>query len=182
MTIPSPIFHQSQTDLLEGPPIEIAWAFVAPDELGVVSETHQIQPPPAWASDIRADAASAFSRGVSLADLRSFGTPPRRIAKRMNRIFRNCELVSTHPADDAALRRMFAAAGASPAFELRETYAESVIDERAQLQRTSERSLVRAKRKTKLLSSLDSRPETRVRYLATLWATLAGRVGSTRRS
>jgi hypothetical protein len=182
MTIRSPIFFRCQTDPPEEPPIEIAWAFVAPDELGVVSETHPIQPPPAWASDIRADAASAFSRGVSLADLRSFGTTPRRIAKRMNRIFRNGELVSTHPADDAALRRMFAAAGASPAFELRETDAATVIDELAQLQRISERSLVRAKRKAELRSSLDSRPETRVRYLATLWAALAGRVGPTRRS
>jgi hypothetical protein len=38
-------FYHCQTDGLGGPPLEIAWAFVAPIELGLVSEIHLSRPP-----------------------------------------------------------------------------------------------------------------------------------------
>ena len=174
MTPTTPIFYRCQTDGLEGPPIEIAWAFVAPNELGVVSEAHLIQPPPQWAPEMKPGAASALSRGITLADLRSFGTTPRTIATRMNRVLEASELFSVHPTDEAALKRIFEAARIEPAFELRKTHAEVLIGELAQLRSMTNRTMARARRKAELLSPLDARPEVKARYFATLWAEIAG--------
>jgi hypothetical protein len=176
MTPPTPVFYHCQIDGLAGPPLEIAWAFVAPGELGVVSETHFIRPPPAWAPEIIPDVASALSRGITLADLRAFGTAPRRIATRMNRVLERRELFSAHPTDEAALKRIFQAARIEPRFESRMTDAEVFIGNLARSRRVTDRSLARAKRKADLLSPLDARPEAMARYLATLWAAIVGPV------
>jgi hypothetical protein len=176
MTPPTPVFYHCQIDGLAGPPLEIAWAFVAPGELGVVSETHFIRPPPDWAPEIVPDVASALSRGITLADLRTFGTAPRRIATRMNRVLESRELFAAHPTDAAALKRIFEVARIEPRFEPRKTVAKALIGELAQLRRVTDRSLARAKRKAELLSPIDARSEARVRYLATLWAEIAGPV------
>jgi hypothetical protein len=174
MTPTTPIFYRCQTDGLEGPPILIAWAFVAPDELGVVSEAHLIRPPPEWAADISSTDASALSRGITLADLRTFGATPEGIAQRMNRVLKGRELFSAHPSDEAALKRVFAAAKIAPGFELRKTNAEALIGELAQLRSMTERSVARARRKVELLSPLDAHPEGKARYLAILWTEVAG--------
>jgi hypothetical protein len=154
----TPIFYRCQPDGPEGPPIEIAWAFVAPDELGVVSEAHLIRPPAAWAPEIKSGAASALSRGVALADLRTFGTPPRKIATRMNRVLKDRELFSVHPTDEAALRRIFDVACIEPGFQLGKTFADALIDELAQIRSVTNRAVARAKRKVELLSPLDAHP------------------------
>jgi hypothetical protein len=174
MTPIRPIFYRCQTDGLEGPPIEIAWAFVAPDGLGVVSEAHLIRPPAAWVPKMKPGTASALSRGITLADLRTFGTTPRRIATRMNRVLEASELFPVHPTDEAALKRIFEAASIEPSFELRKTDAEVLIRELAQLRSVSDRAMARAKRTVELLSPLDPRPEVKARYLAILWAEIAG--------
>ena len=174
MTPTTPIFYRCQTDGLEGPPIEIAWAFVAPDELGVVSEAHLIRPPPQWAPKIKSDAASALSRGITLADLRAFGTTPRRIATRMKRVLEASELFSVHPTDEAALKRIFGVASIEPAFQLRKTHPQVLIGELAELRSVTKRAVARAKRKVELLSPLDAHPEVKARHLAILWAEIAG--------
>ena len=84
MTPTTPIFYRCQTDGLEGPPIEIAWAFVASDESGVVTEAPFDTTAATVGAEIKSDAANALSRGITLADLRTFGTTPRTIATRMN--------------------------------------------------------------------------------------------------
>jgi hypothetical protein len=170
----TPIFYRCQSDGPQGPPIEIAWAFVAPDELGVVSEAHLIRPPPQWEPQIKQGAASALSRGVALADLRTFGTTPRTIATHMNRIFEASELFSVHPTDEAALKRIFEAARIEPGFQLHKTDTEAFISELARSRRVTNRGLARAKRKVELLSPLDARPEVKARYVAILWAQIAG--------
>jgi hypothetical protein len=170
------VFYHCQIDGLAGPPLEIAWAFVAPGELGVVSETHFVRPPPEWAPEIIPDVASALSRGIILSELKSYGTVPLRIAGRMNRVFAKRELFSAHPTDHTALKRIFEAAGIEPRFESRQTNAEVLIGELARSRRVTDRSLVRAKRKAELLSPLGDRPEAKARYFVTLWATLAGPV------
>ena len=176
MTPSTPVFYHCQTDGLEGPPLEIAWAFGAPDGLGIVSEAHFIQPPPVWTPEIIPDVASALSRGITLADLRTFGTAPRRIATRMNRVLESRELFAAHPTDEAALKRIFEAARIEPRFEPRKGVAKALIGELAQFRRVTDRALARAKRKAELLSPIDARPEARARYLATLWAAIAGQV------
>jgi hypothetical protein len=173
MTPTTPIFFHCQTDGLEGPPIEIAWALVAPDELGVVSEAHLICPPPEWAGEIKPGAASALSRGITLADLRDFGTTPLKIAMRFNRILKDRELFPVHPTDEAAVKRIFEAARIEPRFELRKTDAEVLIGELARLRRVTNRTMARVKRKVELLSPLDAHPEVKARYLAILWAEIA---------
>jgi hypothetical protein len=174
MTPTAPIFYRCQTDGLEGPPIEIAWAFVAPDELGVVSEAHLIRPPPEWAVEIKPNAARAPSRGITLADLRTFGATPQGIARRMNRVLKGRELFSTRPTDEAALKRIFEVARIEPEFELGKTDPEVHIAELAQLRSVTNRAVDRAKRKVELLSPLDARPEVKARHLAILWAEIAG--------
>jgi hypothetical protein len=174
MTPTTPIFYRCQTDRLEGPPIEIAWAFPAPDELGVVSEAHLIRPPPQWLPEIKSGTASALSRGITLPDLRTFGTTPRSVATRMNRVLGGGELFSVHPTDDATLRRIFEAARIEPMFELRKTDAEVLIGKLAQLRSVTSRAVARAKRKLDLLSPLDGCPEAKARYHAILWTEIAG--------
>ena len=174
MTPTAPIFYRCQTDGLEGPPIEIAWAFVAPDELGVVSEAHLIRPPAAWAPEIKSGAACALSRGITLADLRAFGTTPLKIATRMNRVLKHRELFSVHPTDEAALKRIFEVARIEPEFELGKTDPEVHIAELAQLRSVTNRAVDRANRKVELLSPLDAHPEVKARRLAILWAEIAG--------
>ena len=174
MTPTTPIFYRCQTDGREGPPIEIAWAFVAPGELGVVSEAHLIRPPVDWAPGIKSDAASALSRGVTLADLRTFGTTPLKIAMRFNRVLKDRELFPVHATDEAALKRIFEAARIEPRFELRKTDAEVLIGELARSRRVTNRTVARAKRKAELLSPLDAHAEVKARYLAILWAEIAG--------
>ena len=174
MTPTTAIFYRCQTDGPEGPPIEIAWAFAAPDKLGVVSEAHLIRPPAAWAPEIKSGAARALSRGITLADLRAFGNTPRRIATRMNCVLEARELFSVHPTDEAALKRIFEAARIEPAFQLRKTHPEVLVDELAQLRSVTKRAVARAKRKVELLSPLDAHPEVKARHLAILWAEIAG--------
>jgi hypothetical protein len=174
MTPTNPIFYRCHSDGLEGPPIEIAWAFFAPDELGVVSEAHLIRPPAAWAREIKPGDASAMSRGITLPDLRTFGTPPRTIATRMNRVLEGGEVFSVYPSDEVALKRIFEAARFEPGFELRKTDAEVPIGKLAQLRSVTSRAVARAKRKLELLSPLDGHPEVEARYHAILWAEIAG--------
>jgi hypothetical protein len=169
-----PIFYRCQTDRPEGPPIEIAWAFLAPDQLGVVSEAHLIRPPIDWAREIKPDAASAMSRGITLADLRSFVTTRLKIAMRFNRILEGRELFPVHPTDEAALKRIFEAASIEPMFELRKTDAEVLIGELARVRGVTNRTVAWAKRKAQLLSPLDAHPEVKARYLAILWAEISG--------
>ena len=173
MTPTTPIFYCCQTDGPEGPPIEIAWAFVAPEELGVISEAHLIRPPAAWAPEIKSGVASALSRGMTLADLRTFGTTPRRIATRMNRVLETRELFAVRPTDETALKRIFDAARIEPGFLLRKSNPEVLIGELAQLRSVTKRALARAKRKVELSSPADARPEAKARNLAILRAEIA---------
>jgi hypothetical protein len=110
---------------------------------------------------------------MTLADLRTFGTAPWRIAARMNRVLADRELFSAHPTDVAALERIFEAAKIKPRFA-HKSDAETVIRKLARLRGVTDRSLAPAKRKAELLSPLDVRPEAKARYLATLWAAIVG--------
>jgi hypothetical protein len=133
-----------------------------------------IRPPAAWAPEIKPGAASALSRGMTLADLRTFGTTPRRIATRMNRVLEASELFPVHPTDEAALKRIFDAARIEPRFQLRKTDAEVLIGELAQMRNITQRAVARAKRKVELLSPLDAHPEVKARSFAILWTEIAG--------
>ena len=68
----------------EGPPLEIAWGSLAFETYGVMCGSHLIRPPAAWTSELARDAAALQPYGLTLSDLREFGTPPREIAAHMN--------------------------------------------------------------------------------------------------
>ena len=165
-----PVFYVCITATPEGPPIEIAWASLAFKTCGVICESRLIQPPAPWSPEPARHPAGLQAYGLSLSDLRDFGTPPRELAARMNAALVQRELFSSALADDARIRRIFEAAKMAPEFALRKSDAEALIAELARLRRLSSAALARAKREAEVMSLTGIRAEAKARYLATFWA------------
>jgi hypothetical protein len=111
--------------------------------------------------------------GLSLADLRDFGTPPRELAAHMNQALADRELFSATLPDDARIRRIFDAAKMAPEFALRKSDAEALIAELARLRRLPSGTLARSKREAEVMSLTGVRVEAKARFLATYWAFVA---------
>ena len=165
-----PVFYVCITATQEGPPIEIAWASLAFETHGVICESRLIQPPAPWSSGLTRAPAGLQVYGLSLSDLRDFGTPPLELAEHMNEALADRQLFSATLADDARIRRIFDAAKMAPEFALRKSDAEALIAELARLRRLSPATLARAKREAEVMSLTGIRAEAKARYLATYWA------------
>jgi hypothetical protein len=165
-----PVFYVCITATQEGPPIEIAWASLAFETHGVICESRLIQPPAPWSSELTRAPAGLQVYGLSLSDLRDFGTPPLELAEHMNEALADRQLFSATLADDARIRRIFDAAKMAPEFALRKSDAEALIAELARLRRLSPATLARAKREAEVMSLTGIRAEAKARYLATFWA------------
>jgi hypothetical protein len=113
--------------------------------------------------------------GLTLAELREFGTPPREIAAHMNEALAQRELFSTIPEDDARIRRIFDAAKTAPEFVLRRSDADELIAELAQLRRLPPATTARTKREAAVMCLTGVLSEAKARYLATYWSLVAGR-------
>ncbi len=70
---------------------------------GVICESRLIQPPAPWSSELARDPAGLQAYGLSLSDLRDFGTPPRELAAHMNQALADRELFSATLPDDARI-------------------------------------------------------------------------------
>ena len=106
--------------------------------------SHLIRPPAAWTSELARDAAALQPYGLTLSDLREFGTPPREIAAHMNESLAQRELFSTVPEDDARIQRIFDAAKMPPKFALRISDADELIAELARLRRLTPAAAARS--------------------------------------
>jgi hypothetical protein len=89
-----PVFYACASADPEGPPLEIAWAFFAYDHHVIISEARLIRPPAAWISEVAQNTRLSEAYGLSLAELREFGSPPREIAALMNEVLAQRELFS----------------------------------------------------------------------------------------
>ena len=118
-TLHLPVFYTCTAATPDGPPLEIAWGSLAFETYGVMCGSHLMRPPAAWISELARDAAALQPYGLTLSDLREFGTPPREIAAHMNETLTERELFSAVPEDDARIRRIFDAAKIAPKFALR---------------------------------------------------------------
>jgi hypothetical protein len=115
-----PIFYACTAATPDGPPLEIAWATLAAEKThGIVSGSHLIRPAAAWIRELARDGAALQPYGLTLAELREFGTPPREVAAHMNEALAQRELFSAVPEDDARIHRLFDAAKMAPGFALR---------------------------------------------------------------
>jgi hypothetical protein len=168
-----PVFYACASADPEGPPLEIAWAFLAYDHHVIISEARLIRPPAAWISEVAQNTRLSEAYGLSLAELREFGSPPREIAALMNEVLAQRELFSALPEDDSRLRRMFVSAKMAPEFALRRSNADELIAELAQLRRLPTALIARAERQAEIMSPTSNRAEARARYLATLWTLIA---------
>ena len=171
----TPVFYACITATPEGPPIEIAWAAPAFESHGVTCESHLIQPPAAWCSELARDLAAAQVYGLALSDLQQFGTTPHELAAHMNEALAKRELFSATTAGDGRIRRIFDAANTAPEFTLRRTAAEELIMELARFRCVSSADLARAKREAEVMSLTGIRAEAKARYLATFWAIVVWR-------
>ena len=165
-----PVFYVCITATPEGPPIEIAWASLAFETYGVICESRLIQPPAPWFSELAQDPAGLQAYGLSLSDLRDFGTTPSELIAHMNEALADRELFSATLADDSRIRRVFEAAKMAPEFALRKSDAEALIAELARLRRLSPATMAQAKREAEVMSLTGIRAEAKARYLATYWA------------
>jgi hypothetical protein len=123
----------------------------------------------------RRDAAALQPYGLTLAELREFGPPPREIAAHMNEALAQRELFSTVPEDDARIRRIFDAAKMAPEFALRISDADELIAELARLRRVPPATTARAKREAAVMCQTGVLSEAKARFLATYWGLVAGR-------
>ena len=140
---------------------------------GVICGSHLVRPPAAWTSELARDASALQPYGLTLSDLREFGTPPHEIAAHMNESLAERELFSAVPEDDARIRRIFDAAKMAPGFAPRITDADELIAELARLQRLSHTATARARREAEVMCLTGIRAEARVRFLATYWGLVA---------
>jgi hypothetical protein len=165
----SPVFYACIAASPDGPPIEIAWATRAFEAYGLICESHLIQPPAAWNSELVREASALQPYRLTLTDLRDFGMSPRELATRMNEVLVDRELFSATADDDARLRKVFDAANSVPAFRLRRSDASELITELAQLLRLSHLAIARAKREAEVMGLTGIRAEAQVRFLVTYW-------------
>jgi hypothetical protein len=175
LTVTIPVFYACASADPEGPPLEIAWAFFAYDPHVLIAEMRLIRPPAAWVSELAQNMSLSEAYGLSLTELREFGSPPREIAAHMNEALAQRELFSALPEDDGRLRRIFDAAKMAPKFALRRSNADELIAELAQLRRLPTAMIARTKRQAEIMSPTSNRAEAKARYLATLWALIARR-------
>ena len=131
--------------------------------------------PPARRLDLGAarDAAALRPCGLTLSDLREFGTPPREIATHMNETLAERELFSAVPEDDVRIRRMFDAAEIAPKFVLELAEADELIAELARLRDLPRAAAARARREAEVMCLTGIRAEAKVRFLATYWGFIA---------
>ena len=169
----SPVFYACIAATPDGPPIEIAWATSACEAYGVICESHLIQPPAAWNSELVREACALQPFALTLADLRDFGMSPSDLAARMNESLAERELFSATADDDARLRKLFDAANAAPTFTLRSSDAAELITELAGMMRLSQPAIARAKREAEVMGLTGIRAEAKVRFLLTYWGLVA---------
>ncbi len=172
-TLHLPVFYTCTTATPDGPPLEIAWGSLAFETYGVICGSHLIRPPAAWTSELARDASALQRYGLTLADLREFGTPPRDIAMHMNESFAERELFSAVPEDDIRLRRMFDAAEIAPQLALELADADELIGELARLRDLPPATAARARREAEVMCLTGIRAEAKVRFLATYWGFVA---------
>ena len=171
-----PVFYACTAATPDGPPLEVAWATLACEKThGVVCGSHLIRPAAAWIPELARDAAALQSYGLTLSDLRDFGTPPREVAAHMNEALVQRELFSAVPEDDARIRRIFDAAKMAPGFSLRRSDADELIAELARLRRLPGATTARVKRQAAVMCLTGVRAEAKARFLATYWGLVAGR-------
>jgi hypothetical protein len=163
-TLNLPVFYTCTTATPDGPPLEIAWGSLAFETYG---------PPAPWTSELARDASALPPYGLTLSDLREFGTPPREIATHMNETLAERELFSAVPEDDVRLRRMFDAAEIAPKFALELAEADELIAELARLRDRPPATTARARREAELMCLTGIRAEAKVRFLATYWGFVA---------
>jgi hypothetical protein len=174
-TLNIPVFYACIAVTPDGPPIEIAWATLAGEKTHVaVCGSHLIRPPAGWIPELARDAAALQPYGLTLSDLRDFGTPAREVAAHMNEGLGQRELFSAVPEDDARIRRLFDAAKMAPGFALRISDADELIAELARLRRVPPATTARAKREAAVTCLTGVRAEAKTRYLTTYWSLVAG--------
>jgi hypothetical protein len=171
----SRVFYACTAATPDGPPIEIAWVTCACATYGVICESRLIRPSAAWISELVRDASALQPYALTLADLRDFGMSPRELATRMNEVLVDRELFSATAADDARLRKIFDAANSVPAFRLRQSDADALITELAQLLRLSQPTIARARREAEVMCLTGVRAEAKARFLVTYWDFVATR-------
>ncbi len=139
----------------------------------MICGSHLIRPPAAWTSELARDAAALQPYGLTLSDLREFGTPPGEIAAHMNETLAQRELFSVVPEDDARIKRIFDAAKIAPKFALHITDADELIAEFARLRDLPPATAARARREAEVMCLTGIRAEAKVRFLATYWGFIA---------
>jgi hypothetical protein len=173
LTLNIPVFYTCTTATPDGPPLEIAWGSIAFETYGVICGSHLIRPPAAWASELARDASALQPYGLTLSDLRDFGTSPHNIAAHMNEDLAQHELFSAVPDDDARIKRIFDAAEIAPKFSLELADADELIAELARLQGLTPATTAPARREAEVMCLTGIRAEARVRFLATYWGFVA---------
>jgi len=108
MATRNPIFYDIEaSNLDDGFPIEIGWAWFDSQTGTIKSEGYLILPSPDW--DVRGtwDDRSEELHGISFAALNKEGRRPYEIAGHMNKTLAGCELFSDSPFDENWLQQIF---------------------------------------------------------------------------
>jgi len=124
-----PVFYDIEASSLDGYPIEVGWAQVT-SALAIESEGHLIHHS-GWNLSARWSKRAESIHHIPMAEVKTRGEPPYKIANRMNAALAGRELFADSAYDENWLRLMFDAAGFEPVFTIRRMLADLLIAQRA---------------------------------------------------
>jgi len=169
----NPVFYDCEASSLDnGYPIEIGWAWFDEAADSIQSEGHLIRPPADWISELTWDEQSESVHGIARRDLAN-GSPPFRIAQRMNDVLSGCEIFSDSTADEFWLRQLFEAGGKDPAFVIRRTDARVLFRQLASAIGMDDDAFREAAEQALRIAPILHRAEADARHLAVFWSRLA---------